>query len=173
MTGIFLSGCIEGRVPPEKEKFFFDLKGFFEKEASLLNEQKITAEKYLISEKDTQKLILSSLNWEKEFAPFINSDINKPAWKGSYNVDSVLKDQKIQSVIYTSLEKNLPVKQIQIHFNNDNVSNVYIENATKNYVYNSGQILSYYAKKGFAIEGEQDIVLGKDLHYRVIVNFIE
>lgn len=170
-TGIFLSGCIERSVPPQTEKFYFDLKGFFEQEASYLYEQNITAEKYLINEKDTQILTLSNINWEKELAPFINSDINKPAWKESYTVDSVLMNEKLQSIIYSSSEKNLLAKQIQIRFYNDNVSHVYIENASKNYIYNSAQILSYHVRKGFAIEGEQDIVLGKDLHYKIIVNF--
>lgn len=173
MAGIFLSSCFERNKNVETEKFYFDLSGFFKTEAEKLNEKKFFAEKYLINDNDTQKLILKNISWEEELAPFINSDINKPAWKGSYKIDSISEDQKLKFVSYKSLETNLPVKEIQVHFNNKEVSHLYIENATNNYVYNSARVLSYNAGTGFSIEGEQDIFLGKDLHYKVFVNFIK
>jgi hypothetical protein len=173
IAGIFLSGCIEPRQPNQFEKFYFDIENYFADQAKLLSNNYTEVEKLLINNNDTQRVVLNNLIWIEELAPFLNSDINKPAWKDSYRTDSVFDDETLKSISYKSLEDKLPVKQIQLHFTNNTVDHIFIENATRNYVYNSVQVLSYSSGKGFTIEGEQDIILGKDLHYKVVVNFLK
>jgi hypothetical protein len=173
IAGIFLSGCIEPRPADDLEKFYFDIEDYFTDQAKLLAKNYSAVEKLLINNNDTQRVVLNNLSWKEELALFINSDINKPAWKDSYVTDSVYDDETLKLISYKSLEDNLPVKQIQIHFSNNIIEHIFIENATRNYVYNSVQVLSYSSGKGFTIEGEQDIILGKDLHYKVIVNFLK
>ena len=173
LTGIFLSGCIIDTSSDLSEKKYFDLKNYFNTQAGELNQQNITMEKLLINNKDTQKVVINNPDWNVEFTPFINSDINKPALRDSYKIDSVFKNNKLNLVKYISLDEKQSVSQIQLHISENKIDHVFIENSTSNYVYNSARILSYTPFKGYTIEGEQDIILGSDLHYKIDVRFIK
>ena len=171
-AGIFLSGCLENNTPQNLDKNYFDLKEYFVKKGRLLTKQNTSIEKILITNRDTQRVYLQNVNWEVELLPFINSDINKPAWKNSYRIDSVFNASSLTSISYTSLE-DLEIKHLQIHFSDNKVQHIFIESAVNNYIYNSAQVLSYSTDKGYSIEGEQDVIIGKDLHYKIDVNFIK
>lgn len=173
LAGIFLSSCIDSNTPGNFEKNFFDLEEYFKRQSDELSQMDVRIEKLMINNKDTQRVFLDNVSWGEEFAPFTHNDINKPAWKDSYSKDTIFDNGKIKSINYKSSDKNLAVKQIQIYFQNNKVEHIFIENSKKNYVYNSAQVLSYSPASGYIIEGEQDIILGKDLHYKIIVNFIQ
>ncbi|MGI8892818.1 MAG: hypothetical protein ACR2GN_05095 [Bacteroidia bacterium] len=170
-AGIFLSSCFEASPDEEMSKKFFDLKEYFLHQAEVLEKNQISVEKILINSLDTQRVSIEKINWKEELAPFINSDLNKPAWRDSYSIDSAFNNSNIKSIAYKSLDENLPIKEIQIHFKNKSVEHIFIEGASTNYIYNSAQVLSFSPATGYTIEGEQDIILGKDLHYKVMVNF--
>ena len=173
LTGIFLSGCIDNNNSKLTEKYYFDLKKYFKDQAEKFEIKNISAEKILVNDKDTQQVVINNVDWEVEFAPFINSDINKPALRDSYKIDSIYDQKNLSIIKYLSLDEKQSVSQIQIHFRNDIISHVFIESSTSNYVYNSAQVLSFIPDKGYTIEGEQDIVIGSDMHYRIDVNFIK
>ncbi|KAA3440489.1 hypothetical protein FOA19_07500 [Rufibacter hautae] len=67
----------------------YDLVGFLDREAQALNTKKAMVRK-AVAEDGTVKetKTITSLNWTEELAPFADADINKPALKGLFTVDS-------------------------------------------------------------------------------------
>src|SRR5215469_10670175 len=67
---------------------FFDLKGYFASEAARLNKLNPNVDKTAIYNHQTEEQKTHINNWASELSMFSGSDINKPAWRLSYDVQS-------------------------------------------------------------------------------------
>jgi len=84
---------------------YFDLKGYFEREAARL----------------------TKLNWDTELSLFAGSDINRPAWKNSY---SILADSGLLVYKANALEPELKTREILIKLVGGKVKYIMIINDT-------------------------------------------
>lgn len=146
---------------------YFDIKGFFEQEASRLGKDTTSIHKEIarnggIKESKT----ISIKDWEKELSLFIESDINKPAWTSSYEVINEGDD-----IIYTSSDPELRTKKIIVNKNGENVESITIHNEVKNQLYTSQEELFYSPDSVYRIHKEQDVrVIGTN-SYLVVGSF--
>ncbi|HEY0670375.1 MAG TPA: hypothetical protein VGD22_19490 [Sphingobacteriaceae bacterium] len=130
---------------------YFDLKGFFEKESLRLNRLHIPVVK-TVSRNHNSETKKVQVNWENELALFIESDINKPAWKNSYR-----KVSNGSSIEYTALEDNLKSRKIRIIRIADRVKSIHITNRTANLLYTSTEDLAYLPDSVYIIKKEQSV----------------
>jgi len=108
---------------------YFDIQGYFKAEAARLRKLNRLTMKTVTYNGITETKKVHINNWEAELSLFIGSDINKPAWKDSYTIQSSgditiyraktfevktqvviinKKDNKVKSVlIYNSTPKNI------------------------------------------------------------------
>ena len=145
------------------EKRYFDLVGFLNKQIKLLDHSKVKKTWMLDSAFETKNL--KNLNWEKEFALFMQSDINKKAFLQSY---SVIK--KENSLEYNLKNKeDLPVKKIRIDFNDrKEVYKIEIVKKVENYLYSSNVSLNIITKNGkiesYSMDNNQKVIFGTMKH---------
>jgi len=147
-------------------KTYFDLEDYFKKEAIRLSKLNPIVDKTVfINGKEEQKSVKIK-NWEQEFKSFIDADINKASWKGSFNEDTTgnLKT-------YTSHSDKIPVKKLEIVLKNDKPISikVYITNA--NDLYTSQDSLSYFPDSVYQIKKTQHIKLMETKQYSITGKF--
>jgi hypothetical protein len=156
-----LAACQQKEIS-NKQLEYIDLQGFFSAEASRLNAQKPTLTKMVcINGKTESKVLNKSIDWEKELSVFKEADINKPAFKGMYQIRT-----SPNRTIYTTLSKNVPVKRIEVEFGDaKKPTGIRIFQLTKNMIYQSTDTLSYYPDSVYSIHKKQVVrVLGTTIY---------
>ena len=141
---------------------FFDIKGYFEADSARLTKENPWVTKTVTHNKvpETQKVRIA--NWGTELSLFIQSDINKPAWKNSYSVSTT-----DNITIYTAKDPALKTQKVVIKKENDRLKWIMIINHTKNILYENTEKLSYFPDSLYLIEKKQSVrVLGADI-YRI------
>lgn len=158
---LLLSACAGD--PGRKEKreiYFFDLRGFFEKEAERLNAANKTVPKMVSRNNVTEKKRVQ-LNWSRELELFTESDINKPAWKSSYRIRTG-KD----ITEYIATDSNLKTRSVLIEKDGKGkIRHIQIINKTSNFLYTSTENLNYYPDSVYSIEKTQSVRLMGSNHY--------
>ena len=145
---IFLSGCMVDSLKNDPKSVFFSLKEFAHLESASLQKMNLTVLKKAAKNKENEQQILSNLDWENELAPIAESDINRPAWKSQYAVDS-LEEQNTLNVSYTALNNELPIKKIRLSFDKQSrkFQSLIIDKSSENFLYSSWQKI-YYERGG-------------------------
>ncbi|SDL67799.1 hypothetical protein SAMN05421823_107227 [Catalinimonas alkaloidigena] len=108
-------GCVErpestlaGEAPR-----FFDVKGFVDTQVALLQQKQPALTKRVFIDGERQEKQLQKVDWSRELAQFRDADLNKPAWRDSYTIDTVATDAG-RTVVYTALDQDLPVDKLQV-----------------------------------------------------------
>ena len=95
---------------------FFDLKGFINTEIGRLAKKDSFKKTVYINGASEEKKV-QSLNLKNEMKPFLNSDINKPAWTDKYLTDSLFNEkQELISLTYSALDSTLRTQSLSIEF---------------------------------------------------------
>ncbi len=150
---------------PEKESgsqiLYFDLKGYFQREAGKLNQQQRQVLKTVSvqNKKEVQRL---NVDFEKEFALFLGADINKASWRDAYEIR-----QEGNQEIYETRSEKIPVKQVILHRENGKITYIRISQLTTNLLYRSADTLSYYPDSLYLIQKTQKITLLSEKKYRI------
>ena len=156
-----LAACQQKEIR-NKQLEYVDLQGFFSAEASRLNAQKPKVLKTVgINQKSEQKLLKKTIDWEKELSVFKEADINKPAFKGMYQISKLPN-----KTLYTSLNKKNLVQRIEVDWNlAKKPSGIRIFQLTKNMIYCATDTLSYYPDSIYSIHKKQEVrVLGTTVY---------
>ena len=141
---------------------FFDIKGYFEADSARLTKSNPLITKTVTHNKipETQKVHVS--NWGTELSLFIQSDINKPAWRNSYDVSATG-----DVTIYRAKDPALKTQEVIIKKENDQLKWIMIINHTKNILYENTEKLSYFPDSLYLIQKKQRVrVSGMDT-YRI------
>ncbi|WP_406823542.1 hypothetical protein [Pedobacter sp. KACC 23697] len=142
---------------------YFDIKGYFEKEISRLQKLNPIVNKTVSVNGAVESKSSKIADWSKELAIFVNADINKTSWKGSF------KTKKQNGVdIYTSDHKKIPIKKISITWKDKKADIIEIIIDNKNILYRSQDTLTYCPDSLYSIKKQQKIRLLKDKKYSVI-----
>jgi len=154
---LLFAACAGKTVNIETSKPYFDLKYFLVQKATVLNSFKIKTNKTVVFEGDSETK-KTQTNWKDEWKVFIDSDINKTAYIGKYQIDSSANQVK-----YTALDADLKTQEIVLFTNNNEVIKVTIANQTNNVLYQSKeQLLLDVSKKTYEIVRNQKIILGEN-----------
>ena len=146
---------------------YFDLKGYFGKEISRLKEAKAKVNKTVsINGIEENKTVLIN-DWDKELAIFVNADINKNSWKGSFNVN-----RKGEVDTYTTNNKKIPIKKISVTHQFSRVNKVEIIINNKNILFESQDTLTYLPDELYQIKKQQKIRFLATKNYGVMARFI-
>ncbi|WP_299499765.1 hypothetical protein [Mucilaginibacter sp.] len=101
---------------------------------------------------ETKKVHIS--NWGLELSSFSESDINKPAWRDSYNIQT-----NGASIIYRAKTIDLKTQLIVINKQADKVKWILIYNRTENILYQTNEKLSYFPDSLYIIQKYQKVRL--------------
>ncbi|ARS40809.1 hypothetical protein CA265_14545 [Sphingobacteriaceae bacterium GW460-11-11-14-LB5] len=142
---------------------YFDVKGYFGKEISRLQKLNPVVNKTVNVNGTAENKTAKITDWTKELAIFVNADINKTSWKGSFKVTA-----QNGVDIYTSDNRKIPVKKVSITWNGQKAGKIEIIIDNKNILYQSQDTLTYCPDSLYAIRKQQKIRLLKQKKYSVI-----
>ena len=142
---------------------YFDVKGYFAKEISRLQKLNPEVNKTVSINSVTENKTAKIVDWAKELAIFVNADINKTSWKGSFKI----KEQNgVDS--YTSDNKKIPIKKLSITWNGQKAGKIEIIIDNKNILYRSLDTLTYYPDSLYVIKKQQKIRLLNEKKYSIV-----
>lgn len=154
--------CLSACKPEIQKTNFFDISGYFTKEAARLKAANKPILKTVEHNKVSETRKISIHDWDAELSLFKNSDINKPAWSNSYSVSG---DGGI--TIYKAKDRDLKTHEIMIKQENGKVKWIVIYSSTQNLLYKTLERLEYFPDSLYLIERKQSVrVLGTNF-YRI------
>ncbi|MFD2147552.1 hypothetical protein [Mucilaginibacter antarcticus] len=164
-VGVFVSllpSCKPDNLQNGATPKHFDIKGYFEAEAARLKKRNPLITKTVTHNGFTEVKKLNITNWNAELGLFIQSDINKPAWRDSYNTDS-----SATSIIYKAKTSDLKTQLVIITKNEGKIKWIMIYNTGNNKLYHTREKLSYFPDSLYMIEKVQKVRLLNENSYLI------
>ncbi len=161
-----LTCCSNNQKAFNAEDSYFDIKGFFDKEARRLESLEPPVRK-LVRHNNNQETRFNKIdNWKAELQMFADSDINRPAWKNSYRVEN-----KGEVTVYITTDNKLKTKRIEVISLNNKVKSIFILNKVENELYSTTEDLQYHVDSLYRIDKRQSTrLIGRD-HFLIEGNF--
>ena len=170
ITVFLLASCNEETIKVASNKYY-DLAAFFRLEAKTLDNLNMKLEKKIVKDSIIEEKSFEKINWLNELSPFIDCDINKPAWINSYRTDT-LQTNVGMKVVYTAIEDKLPVRTIELTINKNKITEITTHKVRHNFYYQSEDLLTYHVQKGYEISGSQNVRLLDKTYYRIIALYL-
>jgi hypothetical protein len=162
----FLAGC-SGEEKAERTGTYFDLQGYFGKEIEKLEKEDPLVRKSVGQDSVMESREMRISNWSTELELFSESDINKPAWRDSYQIV-----RKPLAIEYLAKDKDLRTRRIHILLTSENqVKQIDILNQTANPFYSSTEQLTYTPGTGYTILKKQHVAIIGPNAYAVSTKF--
>ena len=159
-TGMLCASCRPEIKEAKGSLAYFDIKGFFTADAARLNREQIMVTKTVMHNGDSQTKNINNINWVNEFALFINSDINKPAWSSSYTIQNTNG-----LLVYKAKTPDLKTSLVVIKKDGDKIRSIIIDNHTANMLYENTEQLTYFPDSVYQISKWQKVrFLGKNTY---------
>jgi len=164
---LFLLGCNAGTDERQKNaSSYFDLKGYFEKEANRLTKADPTVRKTAGINGVYETRALKIADWKRELSSISNADINKASWRGIFSIT-----RSENKVIYRSDNKKVPVKELCVFYRNNIASGFLVLIRNSNALYTSADSLTYYPDSLYRIKKNQQIKLLAKKNYEISIKF--
>lgn len=163
---LFFYGCTPAIKEQKDTLTYFNLKGYFEKEALRLKRTNPVLTKTVMVNGNAETKNISITDWPKEFAVFSDADINRTAWAGVFKVE---KDSLKE--LYTSDNEKVPVKEVRVLKMNNKLYGIQIIVKNSNILYTSSDTLSYYPDSLYQIKKKQHIRLLAEKIYGITGKF--
>jgi hypothetical protein len=160
MLVIGVSSCKNDSNSTSDTAKFFDIKGYFRADSARLSKLNPLITKTVTHNNDAETKKVRISNWGTELSLFAESDINKPAWRDSYEVQS---SENI--IIYLAKDSSLRTRRIIINKIGNRVRWILIFNYAKsalygkNMLYESAEKLSYFPDSLYLIQKKQRVKL--------------
>ncbi|HTD99956.1 MAG TPA: hypothetical protein VK668_11765 [Mucilaginibacter sp.] len=157
---LVLQGCKKDSAAASDTMKYFDLKGYFRADSIRLSKMNPLVNKTVVHNKASETKKVHIPDWGTELSLFTESDINKPAWKESYSVQS-----SGDFLIYKAKDPALKTRDIIIKRNGDKIKWILVFNHTKNVLYETQEKLSYFPDSLYIIQKAQRVrLLGTDTY---------
>lgn len=163
---LFFYSCKPAKQEQGHNLNYFDLKGYFEKEALRLKTSNpiITKTVMVNGSGETKQIRLA--DWQKELAVFTDADINRSAWAGLFGVQ-----KNNEQELYTSAVEKVPVKEVLILKKDNKPYHIQVLVNNTNMLYSSSDTLSYYPDSLYQIKKKQHIKLLSEKNYSITGRF--
>jgi hypothetical protein len=150
-----MQSCKPDNLKEGAEKEYFDIKGYFQNSVLKLSKQHNKINKTVVHNGIAESKDVEIKNWKTELALFAESDINKPAWKGSYT-----KRDSARATTYSANQPDLKTRRIVISKTpQGDVKQIAIYNEVNNALYNTRETLNYYPDSLYIINKYQKVKL--------------
>ncbi len=171
---IFLSACKTDSKKNElnsTEKLYFDLINLVQSDIYNNSINDCSETKTVIINGKIESKNIDSISWKNELQLLLDSDINKPNWKGKYNVQ-ILKDSG--KYIYTSNTTKIPISKMTVNYEHKNgkITSIEIDKKIATILFSNEQHIIYYPNKSFKINAKQSALFMKDFNSVVEIKYL-
>jgi hypothetical protein len=143
---------------------FFDLPKFFAEEAARLGSRSVRKESRAYTNKtaaiaDTTSVqIENSAQWEREFALFSRTQLNKSSFRDQYDIDSLRNDSAGTLLLrYRARKAHLYTQSVEIRLQNEQVQHISIQTRQHSLLTESSQQLQYTPDKSYSLQQSQSL----------------
>lgn len=173
---ILLSSCTKDptEIYYEDQRYYYDLPSFMAKQANNLQSKAQWVRKRVTKDGQTHIIERGNINWEEELDGFIECDINRPAWRGAFKIDTISLE-RVFVITYKTENKEIPVKNVVITIDKATRQclQVTIDRSSENFLYTSDQKLFFTTGEGYMMKGKISVTLMFDTEYTIENEFIE
>jgi hypothetical protein len=173
---ILLSSCSKdpAEIYFEDQRYYYDLPSFIHKQAENLQSKSQWVRKHVTKDGHSHIIERGNINWQEELEAFLDSDINRPAWRGEFKVDTISLE-RVYVITYKTENKQIPVKNVVITIDKDTRQclQVTIDRRTKNFLYSSDQSMFFTTGEGYMMKGKLSVSYLFDSEYSIESEFIE
>jgi hypothetical protein len=145
--------------PDLKINQYFNIKGLFEKQISDLAAEKPIFLKQIQINGVSEAKEISNFDWRKELDPFLQTDINKAAYLGSYEI--IESDTTTHYILKAN--QKLPIKRVNIIHGKSFISLIEINSSDNNMLYKWSKILTASFDSGklqyYTVKSSQKILV--------------
>lgn len=115
--------------------------------------------------------------WQREFDAFIQADIDKPAMRGAYQLDTVQTEtilgETYKTVHYYTDHEDLKTKSLRVQYTpSGKVAWLRMEVADTNVIYRTRQVLRYSPDTGYVVKAAQEVVAQPAESYAIKVKWL-
>lgn len=147
-------GCKPNTIQSGATQKYFDISGYFKADTARLNKLDHPTLKTVAHNGITETKQVHIKNWGLELNLFIESDINKPAWRDSYAIQI-----SGNTISYRAKTSDLKTRAIVINKQANKIKWILIFNSTKNILYQTTEKLSYFPDSIYVIQKLQKVRL--------------
>ncbi len=158
----------------EDQRFYYDLPSFIVKQANNLNKKQQWVRKHVTKDGHSHIIERGNISWQEELDAFIESDINRPAWRGEFKVDTISLE-RVYVITYKTENEQIPVKNLVVTIDKDTRQclQVTVDRSTDNFLYSSDQSLFFTTGEGYMMKGKLSVSFLFDSEYSIESEFIE
>lgn len=158
----------------DDQRAYFDLPSFFEDQIKNLQKKEQWIRKHVTKDGHSHIIERGNINWNEELDAFTEANINRPAWRGQFKVDTI-KLERVYVVTYKTENQEIPVKNVVVTIDEDTKQclQISVDRRTKNFLYTSDQSLYYTTGEGYMLKGKLSITFLFDSEYSIESEFIE
>jgi hypothetical protein len=134
---------------------YFDLVAYCKQQATAISGKTVRKTVVLKGERETKQVVIDG---QQELSVFSASDLNKPAWRDSYTIDTTFVGDTLQ-VSYKALSDKLRTQLLRVQcLPPQVVVRISAENRVSNPLYTLTEQLEYMPEKGYIIKSQQKIL---------------
>lgn len=175
---LLLAACGTTDAPPpdaalRQQTSYFNVPGFLNGQSQQLNQRRPTVQKQVLLRDGGQETErLTPADWAKELQIFQQADIDKPALRGQYFVDSVMTADGLTRRTYRRRPGvTHPVRQLMVLSRGGQVQQLRATVAQDNPLVYSSKTLEFDSPNGqlqsYRVQGVQKLILFDSVRYAV------
>ena len=173
---VILSSCAKdpAEVYYEDQRYYYDLPSFMAKQVDNLKTRKQRVRKHVTKDGHSHIIERGDIDWDEELNAFKEADINRPAWRGEFKVDSISLE-RVYIITYKTENAEIPVKNVVVTIDKETRQclQVTVDKQTKNFLYSSDQSLFFTTGEGYMMKGKLSVNFLFDSEYSIESEFIE
>ena len=150
---------------------FFDLAAYVDAETTRLRERRTAVTKTIELNGETETKQFDDLDFADDLRPFRAANINKPAWRDKYAVDTVRLSGNHRKITYRAIDTTLIVRRLFVEEDRGAVTRVEIDRKTGSVLSDGWHEMVYEPARGYAVESRQENRFGNDLTTSIRVTF--
>ena len=147
---------------------------FIRLQASNLNDKEQWVRKHVTKDGHSHIIERGNIIWQEELDAFLECDINRPAWRGEFKVDTISLE-RVFVITYKTENEQIPVKNVVITIDKDTEQclQITVDKSTENFLYSSNQSLFFTTGEGYMMKGKLSVSYLFDSEYSIESEFIE
>jgi hypothetical protein len=173
---VILSSCTKdpAEVYYEDQRYYYDIPAFMVKQVETLQSQDQRVRKHVTKDGHSHIIEHGNIDWKEELDAFKEADINRPAWRGEFKIDSISLE-RVFVITYKTDNEEIPVKNVVVTIDKDTRQclQVTVDRSTKNFLYSSDQSLFFTTGEGYMMKGKLSVSYLFDSEYSIESEFIE
>jgi hypothetical protein len=158
----------------EDQRYYYDLPNFMTRQIDNLKSKQQWVRKKITKDGHSHVIERGDVNWEEELAVFAEADINRPAWRGEFKVDTI-KLERTMVITYKTENGQIPVKNVVVTIDRDSRQCIQltVDRSSDNFLYSSDQKLFFTTGEGYMVKGKLTVNYLFDSEYVIESEFIE